>query len=180
MVGTALLIADVLLPVPSSFVMMANGALYGIVVGTVLSLIGYTSGGLIGFLIGRRGMAVLRRLVPPDERKRANQLLEQWGWLAIMVTRPLPLLAETTSIMAGASTISWQIMTLATVVGSLPIALLYAITGATAANFDSILLSFGVSVLMAGIFLIAGRFLRPDVRNHRQSAAHSSTSRRYR
>ena len=37
-VGQVLLIGDVLLPVPSTLVMMAHGALFGVVPGTLLSL----------------------------------------------------------------------------------------------------------------------------------------------
>ncbi|MBV7333047.1 VTT domain-containing protein [Chloroflexi bacterium TSY] len=170
LVGIVLLVADVLLPVPSSFVMIANGMLYGIALGTLLSLIGYTSSSLVGFLIGRHSIAILTHLVPPHEQQRANQLLEQWGWLAVLVTRPLPLLAETTSIMAGASTMSSKTMMLATVSGSFPIALLYAITGATAAQWDSVLLAFGISVFIAGIFLLAGRFWPPSFGQDKQSA----------
>ena len=124
---------------------------------------GYSSGALIGFLLGRCSLTFLSRILPFEEQQRANQLLEQWGWLAIIVTRPLPLLAETISIMAGASTMSWRSMIFATVAGSLPIALLYATTGATAAKLDSVLLSFGISVLIAGFFLLTGRYLRPMV-----------------
>ena len=173
-IGTALLVADVLLPVPSSFVMITNGALFGILLGTVLSLLGYTAGGLIGFLIGRRSIGILRRLVPPEEQARANLLLREWGWLAIMVTRPLPLLAETTSIMAGASTMTWRNMIGSTLVGSLPIALLYAITGATAANLDSLLFAFALSVLIAGLFLMIGKYWRPnDRRSYRSKYTHA-------
>lgn len=162
-IGTTLLIADVLLPVPSSFVMIANGALYGILAGTLLSLFGCTASGLLGFLLGRRTITLLNRIFSDEELDRANRLLEEWGWLAIMVTRPLPLLAETILIVAGASTMSWRSMVFSTVAGSLPIALLYAITGATAASVDSLLLAFGISVAIAGFFLITGRVMRPSV-----------------
>ena len=37
LVGIALLVADVLLPVPSSLIMIANGAMFGIWMGTLLS-----------------------------------------------------------------------------------------------------------------------------------------------
>lgn len=57
LVGTGLLVADVVLPVPSSVIMVANGAIFGIVVGSILSLIGSTGAAMIGFLIGRRGGA---------------------------------------------------------------------------------------------------------------------------
>src|ERR1051325_505853 len=39
-IGVGLLIADVLLPVPSSIVMVAHGALFGVLWGTMLSLLG--------------------------------------------------------------------------------------------------------------------------------------------
>src|SRR5882672_1365195 len=99
--GVGLLIADVLLPVPSSLVMVAHGALFGVLLGTILSLIGSVGAALFGFAIGRRGGRLMERLVSVQERTRANDLLQRWGVLAIIVTRPVPLLAETVAIMAG-------------------------------------------------------------------------------
>jgi uncharacterized membrane protein YdjX (TVP38/TMEM64 family) len=111
--GVGLLIADVLLPVPSSLAMVAHGALFGVAIGTLLSLLGSTGAAVFGFWIGRRGGKWLERLVPLDERDRANRLLERWGLLAVVVTRPIPLLAETVAIMAGASPLGWLGTTLA-------------------------------------------------------------------
>ena len=59
--GVALLVADVLLPVPSSLVMIAHGALFGVAVGTVLSMIGTVGAGLFGFGLGRKGGRVHHR-----------------------------------------------------------------------------------------------------------------------
>src|SRR6185295_10271489 len=73
--GVGLLIADVLLPVPSSLVMVAHGALFGVVVGTFLSLLGSVGAALFGFAIGRRGGRFLARVVSPEERTRADYLL---------------------------------------------------------------------------------------------------------
>src|SRR5262245_9136493 len=67
-VGVGLLIADVLLPVPSSLVMVAHGALFGVVIGTLLSLLGSVGAALFGFAIGRRGGRLLERIVTPAER----------------------------------------------------------------------------------------------------------------
>ncbi len=82
-VGVGLLIADVLLPVPSSIVMIAHGALFGVVYGTLLSLIGGTGATLVGFALGRRGGPLLARVVSREERTRADCLLRRWGALAI-------------------------------------------------------------------------------------------------
>jgi uncharacterized membrane protein YdjX (TVP38/TMEM64 family) len=160
--GVGLLIADVLLPVPSSLVMVAHGALFGVWIGTFLSLLGSVGAALFGFAIGRRGGKLLERIVSPAERKRADQILARWGALAVVVTRPIPLLAETVAIMAGASaSLGWGRMALAALVGSLPPALLYALTGASVANFQSTSLMFGVVLLVTGSFWLIGRFLEP-------------------
>lgn len=159
--GVGLLIADVLLPVPSSLVMVAHGALFGVVVGTLLSLLGSVAAALFGFAIGRRGGKFLQRVVSPAGRARANYLLSRWGMLGIIVTRPVPLLAETVSIMAGASTMSWSSIFLASLIGYLPPALLYALTGAAVANFQSVVLIFGVALMLGGLFWVIGRLLEP-------------------
>lgn len=159
LVGLALLTGDVLLPVPSTLVMVANGALFGVAVGTALSLVGSLGAGLVGFGLGRRGGPWVARLVPEDEQQRANNLLERWGDLAIVVTRPVPIVAETVAVLAGTSSLTWRRMTLATLVGALPASLLYAVTGATAATFDNAVLIFGLVLLVAGAFWVLGRWM---------------------
>lgn len=156
--GVGLLVADVLLPVPSSLVMVAHGAIFGVVSGTLLSVLGSMGAALFGFAIGRRGGKLIERLVTPDERAHANKMLARWGALAVVVTRPVPLLAETVAIITGASPLGWGRMTLASFAGSLPPALLYALTGAAYANFQSATLMFG-AVLVAGSFFLIGRLL---------------------
>ncbi len=156
LLGTCLLVADVVLPVPSSAVMVAHGALFGVVGGTLLSVGGSTGATLVGFSLGRRGGPLLARLVPPEGRARADHILSRWGGLAIVVTRPVPLLAETVAIMAGTSPLGWRQAALASFVGSLPPALLYALTGATTAALTSGVLMFGLVLLVAGIFWLVG------------------------
>ena len=158
-VGMGLLIADVLLPVPSSLVMIAHGALFGVGVGTALSLVGSLGAAAFGFSLGRRGGPLLSRLVSEQEKVRADAMLAKWGALAIVVTRPIPLLAETTAILAGASPMGWGKLILASLAGSFPAALLYALTGATARTFGSGALMFGFVILIAGLFWLAGRKL---------------------
>jgi uncharacterized membrane protein YdjX (TVP38/TMEM64 family) len=156
-IGVGLLIADVVLPVPSSIVMVAHGALFGVLWGTMLSLLGSVGAAVFGFAIGRRGGAVLERVVTPGECERASSILARWGTLAIVVTRPVPLLAETVAIMAGASSMTWRAMIVASVAGSLPPALLYALTGAAVANLQNTALMFGIVLLVAALFWVLGR-----------------------
>ena len=156
-VGVGLLIADVVLPVPSSLVMVAHGALFGVWWGTTLSLLGSLGAAVFAFAIGRRGGRLMERVVTPAERARAGNVLARWGTLAIIVTRPVPLLAETVAIMAGATSMTWRSLMVASVAGSLPPALLYALTGAAVANVQHTALMFGVVMLIAGLFWFAGK-----------------------
>jgi len=159
LVGVGLLIADVVLPVPSSLIMVAHGALFGVFVGSMLSLTGSMGAALFGFAIGRRGGRLLERLVSAEERTRVNRLLLKWGALAIVATRPLPILAETVAILAGASPISMTRLLLASLVGSLPPALLYALTGALAASFQNTALMFAIVMLVTGSFWLASHWI---------------------
>jgi uncharacterized membrane protein YdjX (TVP38/TMEM64 family) len=159
LVGVGLLLADVLLPVPSSLVMVLHGALFGLALGTVLSLVGSVGAALVAFGIGRRGGPLLGRLVSADERARADHLLERWGALAILVTRPVPLLAEATAILAGASPMPWRRAALAALLGTLPVALLYAAVGVLAASVYHWTLAFVLVLPVAGVYWLLGRSL---------------------
>ena len=77
-----------------------------------------------------------------------------------MVSRPIPIVAEIVSILAGASPMRWGRMLVATLVGSVAAALLYGVTGATAVNLDNPLLTALVVLGVAGIFWLASRRLR--------------------
>ena len=159
-IGVGLLIADVALPVPSSIVMVAHGALFGVLAGSLLSLAGMTGAAMVGFAIGRRGGPLLERLVRSAERRRADRMLERWGALALVITRPVPILAETCAILAGASRISWTKALLASVVGSLSPALLYALAGSVSASFQNGALMFLFVLVASGLFWLISYKMR--------------------
>ena len=149
--GVSLLAADVVLPVPSNVIMVAHGALFGIVVGTLLSLLGSMLASAAAFWIGRRGGRLLALVVPPDERAQADAILARWGIVAIVVSRPLPLLAETIVVLAGASPLGWRAAMLAALVGYVPLCLLYAWAGAASLGFESGFLVLGLTIVLAAI-----------------------------
>jgi uncharacterized membrane protein YdjX (TVP38/TMEM64 family) len=159
LVGVLLLTVDVLLPVPSNVVMLANGALFGVVVGTLLSLVGSMGAAVAGFWIGRRGGTILDAFVPSSERRRADLLLARWGVVAIVVTRPLPLLAETVMVLVGASPLGWGRAMAAALVGLLPPCVLYALVGATAIGLREGAITFAIVIVLTGALgLLARRF----------------------
>lgn len=133
-VGVGLLVVDVLLPVPSSLVMVAHGSLFGLWLGAGLSLVGMVGAGLLAYVIGSRGSDRLGRAIGENERARADRLLGRWGPIAIALTRAVPILAETTVILAGASRVRAPVAMAAIVIGSIPVALAFAFIGAAATS----------------------------------------------
>lgn len=160
-ISVGLLTSDVLVPLPSSLVMVTNGAVFGLFYGTILSLLGGIGSAILGFALGRRGSPLLSRYITAEEHSRAEALLSRWGLVAIIVTRPIPILAESVVILAGTSSIGWCQMILASSIGLLPIALLYAATGAFAASIGNGMIAFALSIVMAGVFWWATHYLNP-------------------
>lgn len=132
--GLMLLVVDVVLPVPSSLVMIGNGALFGVPVGIVLSMVGSLGAFAVGFAVGRRSLLVAR-VVGEEDRRTADRVLCRWGLVAIILSRPIPMVAETMSLVAGTSSLRWRSALSSAALGSLPAAAVYAVAGSVAANF---------------------------------------------
>ena len=150
LIGVGLLIADVVLPVPSSVIMVAHGALFGIVTGSLLSLIGSVGCALAGFAIGRAGRDTVRRFVSDAEYARVSRLLDRWGMAGIVATRPVPVLAEVMAIIAGTTpAVSWWQITVSSIAGCLPPAIAYAVAGHYATATVGMIWVFSVLMLMS-------------------------------
>lgn len=160
-VGVLLLVADVFLPVPSILVMVANGALFGAVAGTLLSLVGSVGAALTGFAVGRAGNDRIRRWVTPREYERAGALLRRWGAVAIAISRPIPIVAETVAILAGGSPVTWTQALLAAIAGSLVPSAAYAWAGATAQALWMQTAIFAGVIAMTALLFFAGRPFAP-------------------
>lgn len=128
--GVGLLAVDVFLPVPSSGVMVAMGACFGVVAGTTISVVGGVSATLLAFLVGRRGQALVDRFATADQQRRAGRTLDRFGFWGIVATRPVPVLAETVGILSGtAGALPWWKVGLAGILGNLVPAAVYAEIG---------------------------------------------------
>jgi uncharacterized membrane protein YdjX (TVP38/TMEM64 family) len=133
--GVGLLLSDVILPVPSSGVMVLQGAAYGLIPGAALSLIGGTGAALVAFLVGRRSRPAVDRVAGPEQRQRARILLDRYGIWAVIVSRPVPMLAETVGILAGAGGMRWWQVGWAGALGNVVPAIAYAAVGAYSRTF---------------------------------------------
>lgn len=157
-VACALLVADVVLPVPSSLLLAWLGAEHGVVAGAALGAAAHTAGGALGFALGRLAERPIGRWIGEAERARVDRLIARWGIAGVAASRPVPVLAETVAIAAGLSRgLGGGRFVLAAAAGSLPYAAINAAAGAEAREGD-VGVALGAAVVIA---IAAAIFSRP-------------------
>jgi len=153
----ALLALDVFLPVPSSVVSTAAGVLLGFWRGTAVVWLAMTVGCLVGYEFGARAAGAARRLVGDASLARAGRVMDRHGRWAILMCRPIPVLAEASVVFAGLVRVPLVPFLALTAGSNLGIALAYAAVGAYAMEAQSFLLTFAGAVALPGLALLAGR-----------------------
>jgi uncharacterized membrane protein YdjX (TVP38/TMEM64 family) len=166
-----LLAADVLLPIPSSLVMVLSGAAFGVVWGSLLSLTGSILGEWLGFEMVRRfGRRVTRSVAGDGELAAVSRFFERHGAVAVMVTRPLPIVMETMSLAAGLSGMTRRVFLIASLVGTAPIVVVYAYAGAVSREVGSLLPAAVILVTLTAAAWLwyrsrSSKLVRPPVEN---------------
>jgi uncharacterized membrane protein YdjX (TVP38/TMEM64 family) len=151
------LAADVFLPVPSSLVSTAAGALLGFARGTIVVWVGMTAACVLGYLLGSRATGVARRFVGAESLARAEAVAADYGNWAIVVCRPVPVLAEASVILAGLVRTPWRPFLLLTTASNLGIAAAYAGIGAFSMGAGSFLLTFAGALALPAIAMLGAR-----------------------
>lgn len=148
----ALLFVDLFLPIPSSLVMILSGAAFGIWWGSALSLVGSIGGEWLGFeLVRRYGRKASRRIVGDEEIERMQRIFARHGVAAVAVTRALPVLMETMSVVAALSGMRRAAFLRASLLGTLPIVVVYAYAGAASREIGSLVPAAVILVAVAAL-----------------------------
>jgi uncharacterized membrane protein YdjX (TVP38/TMEM64 family) len=153
----ALLALDVFLPVPSSIVSTGAGVLLGFWRGAAVIWIGMTIGCAMGYVFGIKAAGAARRLVGEDGLARANQVMDRYGNWALVVCRPIPVLAESSVVFAGLVRSPLRAFVWMTTLSNLGIALAYAAVGAFSMEVQSFLLIFAAAIALPGLAMLAGK-----------------------
>lgn len=153
----ALLALDVFLPVPSSIVSTGAGVLLGFWRGLAVIWSGMTIGCVLGYAVGARAAGAARRLVGEESLGRAGKVMDQYGSLAIVLCRPIPVLAEASTVFAGLVRRPLTPFLFLTSASNLGIAVAYAAVGAYSMKMESFLLTFLGALALPGLALVAGR-----------------------
>ena len=98
-----LLALDTVLPVPSSVLATLAGQRLGFAGATAAIFAGLCLGNVVGYLIGRLAASPLvERLVGPEQLAWAQARVgTRPGAVALLVTRPIPILSEAAVVLAG-------------------------------------------------------------------------------
>ncbi|MCB9608735.1 MAG: VTT domain-containing protein [Polyangiaceae bacterium] len=160
----SLLAADVVLPVPSSWVATLSGASFGFWGGLGVNWLGLNLGALLGYSLGRRaGRVGARRLLGEETLERLAKSFDRFGIWSIPLFRGVPVLAEASLIVAGSLRLSPARYWVACFSSNLGVAAVYAWAGAMALDGTSWLWVFLGSTLLPGVLWLVAHLRRPKV-----------------
>jgi uncharacterized membrane protein YdjX (TVP38/TMEM64 family) len=153
-----LLALDVLLPIPSSLVSTASGALLGLVPGTLVSTLGMTAGCLLGHLLGKGvGTRAASKSVGDAELARVRSIWRRHGDWTLVLLRAVPVLAEASVVFAGMAGMPLGRFLLITAASNACISAAYASAGAYALEARSFALAFGAAILLPFIGIMVAK-----------------------
>lgn len=149
-----LMIVHAFIPFPAELVAVANGMLFGVVWGTVLTWIGAMVGAALSFGLARRyGRPFAEAVVAPTHWAAMQSWLAARGVPALLAARLLPVVSfNLINMAAGFGGIGWWTFTWTTGIGVLPMTLGMVLVGAgiLQASMWSIMGVLGMVVIVAG------------------------------
>ena len=130
--GIALLVGDLVLPIPATAIMAALGSVYGLWLGAFFSIIGSLAAGWTGYGLARfAGRRATRFLAGQEEIDRFQLLFDSWGGAAIIVSRAMPIMPEVMTVLAGFARMDMVRFSLALLLGTVPTCFLFVFLGAS-------------------------------------------------
>ena len=157
--GLCLLCADMLLPIPSTIVIIGLGAAFGPWVGGALGLLGLLMGNLVGFYLGQLFRPFAERWVGEVGLERGQVFLKRWGTWGLLLSRPVPALAELIVMVAGLGGMRLKEVWLPLVLGLLPTVIVFAWLGDYALTIDAQWLRWGLLAGAVGGFVLVGQIV---------------------
>ncbi len=158
LLGVGLLAGDIVLPVPSSLVMITLGSLFGLVGGALLAFLGGVLAALLGYYLGKMGRDRFQKWWGAVAIQQGEKLFQRFGLLAVIISRPVPLLSETVSVMAGSARFRFDKMLFGSILGVLPASVIYAWAGSSLNTGQYGAWPFLIVLGLAGILFLIGHF----------------------
>jgi membrane protein DedA with SNARE-associated domain len=145
-----LLVADIILPVPSSVISIGAGFLLGFYYAILVSFTGMVLGCLLGYWLGKHSGNAMKWL-DEETKERMKKFFQQAGKWAVIIARPVPVLAEASVFFAGISKMNFGSFMWASSLSNLGIAIVYSAIGVYAVSVNSVLLAFTAAMILPAI-----------------------------
>jgi uncharacterized membrane protein YdjX (TVP38/TMEM64 family) len=126
-----MVLQSVLAPLPGSLVAAANGAIYGIWKGTLLSWVGGMAGGLVTYALGRwLDTVIAHRWKATRLQQRLVEVSSSRGFWIVLIARMTPIISlDFIGYLAGIARMPLISYTLANAIGIIPGMLAYTAIG---------------------------------------------------
>ncbi len=159
-VGIGLLVADVLLPIPSSFVSVGLCWSLGSWLGGLAITLGMTMSFMSGYWIGSAFSSFAQKRIPRAEAVKFFGITRNRPLIAIAITRPLPVLSEAIAMMSGVFRVPFLPALLVASLSSAGIGAVYAASVALARTQPNIYFAVSASVVLPCLCWLVQRMLR--------------------
>ncbi len=149
-IAIVLLAADSVAPVPATLVIMFLAAKAGTLAGVIGGTIGLTAGVLAAAWFGRVAVGrIAPRFFPDEELARLREALQTRLALTLACLRSVPVLAETSVIVAAAMGIPLKRIVLLTLLPNLAVALIYSVSADD--SFRTAVIAFLGTMVASGV-----------------------------
>lgn len=135
LLAIAMLIGDLVLPIPTTAIFAALGIVYGPWLGGSIASLGSFLSGVFGYTLCRRyGLPIAQALAGPESLQSGERLFQKAGGWLVAFSRWLPLMPEVVSCLAGLSRMPLKPFLLALLCGVIPVSFVFAAIGHTGAS----------------------------------------------
>lgn len=142
-----LLIADILLPIPSSLVCTLAGSVLGSFAGTLVCWVGLNLSALFGYFLARWfGQPFVNRFSDEAKVAEAERMVNRFGTWGLALCRALPVLAEASVLFVGLYNMSFRRFWPPVVAANLGIAISFCVLGDIAKDQEWLAIALAVSV----------------------------------
>jgi membrane protein DedA with SNARE-associated domain len=163
MVVAGLLAVDVLLPIPSSLVMVAAAIVLPAVAAFFSCFAGLMLGSGLGYGMGRwLGEPLLKRMAGEERRSSLSAWFARHGVAVIAICRPVPMLAELSIVMAGSARTPLVPFFFASAAANAAVAATYVALGSQVSDSWTFLVAFAASCLVPALGWLVLRGLVKD------------------
>jgi uncharacterized membrane protein YdjX (TVP38/TMEM64 family) len=161
-IAVVLLTADSVAPVPSTLVIMYLAAKGGVLAGIVGGTLGLTAGVLVAAWFGRTAVGrIAPKFFPDAELVKLREALQKRLFLTLACLRSVPVLAETSVIMAAATGVPVKSIFLAALLPNFVVAVIYSVAADDSAT-TAIVTFLGTIAASWVLWRWLGREKKPD------------------